>query len=79
MRTINAIVKGPGEMSLEILSNVFKKNKLRLEHRQMRDTKMVREMKNLQAEELNLFSLAKWSLRENILTQKLGVKSKEEK
>lgn len=59
MRTINAIVKGPGETSLEIASNLFKKNKLRLEHRQMRDTKMVREMKNLRAEELNLFSKVK--------------------
>jgi len=41
MKTINAIVKGPGETSLEIVSNLFKKNKLRLEHRQMKHTKMV--------------------------------------
>ena len=50
MKTINAIVKGPGETSLEIVSNLFKKNKLRLEHRQMKHTKMVWEMKKLQAE-----------------------------
>lgn len=50
MKTINAIVNSPGEMSLEIVSNLFKKNKLRLEHWQICDTKMVREIKNLQAE-----------------------------
>lgn len=37
--------------TLEIVSNLFKKNKLRLEHRQIRDTEMVRKFKNLQAED----------------------------
>lgn len=41
---------GPVETTLEIVSNRFMKNKLRLEHGQIRDTKMVREFKNLQAD-----------------------------
>lgn len=78
MKTINVILKGPGKISLQILPWLFKKNKFTLEHKQIRDTKMVREISNLQAatEGVNLFILGKWSPRENILTQKLDVKTK---
>lgn len=36
MKTINAIVMGSGEMTSEIVSNLFTKNKFRLEHSQIR-------------------------------------------
>lgn len=50
MKTINAIVRGPGKISLQILPWLFKKNKLAPEHKQIRGTKTVREISNLQAE-----------------------------
>lgn len=61
MKTINVILKGPGKISLQILPLLFKKNKFILEHKQIRDTKMVREISNLQAETegVNLFILGK--------------------
>lgn len=61
VKTINVILKGPGKISLQILPLLFKKNKFILEHKQIRDTKMVREISNLQAETegVNLFILGK--------------------
>lgn len=50
MKTINAIVMGPGEMTSEIVSNLFYEKQVQTGTQPNKNTKMVREIKNLQAE-----------------------------
>lgn len=81
MKTIYVIVMDLGERIFRNSVETILKKNLRLEHRQTRNTMMVKKWRtcSLSLEELNWFSQTKLNLRENILTQKMGVKSVEEK